>query len=202
MEGETRGLLTCPTDRDFKTFIRTVVVHAAGRRPLRRCDATSRSSSTRLKCRRRRPRPTSSPSAAAVVAGAYLKAKGAAPPLSRLARRRLRPRDRDARRGIELASAICAYKTAAPGAREQGREGRPTSGARPSPRTAEVLANSFAEYLAYGPGTANFVKLIYGFRPDENGNSAGVPAGVRGRRAGRTWRCWRPPGGSGLPTGK
>lgn len=39
------------------------------------------------------------------------------------------------------------------------------------PDNANILANSFAEYLAYGPASANFVKLIYGFRPDENGNA-------------------------------
>lgn len=42
--------------------------------------------------------------------------------------------------------------------------------AETKPANADVLANSFADYLAYGPGKANFVKLIYGFRPDENGN--------------------------------
>jgi hypothetical protein len=39
-----------------------------------------------------------------------------------------------------------------------------------------VLATSLAEYLAYGPGAANFVKLVVGLRPDENGNPTSIPA--------------------------
>jgi len=38
----------------------------------------------------------------------------------------------------------------------------------------EVLSASFVEYMAYGPGSANFLKLVYGFRPDENGNAPSV----------------------------
>ena len=38
----------------------------------------------------------------------------------------------------------------------------------------ETLAASFVEYMAYGPGAENFLKLVYGFRPDENGNPVSV----------------------------
>lgn len=39
---------------------------------------------------------------------------------------------------------------------------------------ADVLAASVVEYMAYGPGAENFIKLVYGFRPDENGNPVSV----------------------------
>ncbi len=39
---------------------------------------------------------------------------------------------------------------------------------------ADVLAASVVEYMAYGPGAENFIKLVYGFRPDENGNPVTV----------------------------
>lgn len=42
--------------------------------------------------------------------------------------------------------------------------------------SADILANSFAEYLAYGPGAPNLIKLVNGFRPDENGNVPAVAA--------------------------
>jgi hypothetical protein len=56
-----------------------------------------------------------------------------------------------------------------------------TKGARPTdlwsespPASADVLANSFAEYLVYGPGAANFSKLIGGLKTDEDGNPPNV----------------------------
>jgi len=39
------------------------------------------------------------------------------------------------------------------------------------PANGDLLATSIVEYIAYGPGSMNFVKLIYGFRPNENGDS-------------------------------
>ncbi|MBA4189663.1 MAG: hypothetical protein C0467_16890 [Planctomycetaceae bacterium] len=39
------------------------------------------------------------------------------------------------------------------------------------PANGDLLATSIVEYIAYGPGAMNFVKLIYGFRPNENGDS-------------------------------
>lgn len=35
----------------------------------------------------------------------------------------------------------------------------------------DVMATSVVEYMAYGPGSMNFVKLIFAFRPNENGDS-------------------------------
>jgi hypothetical protein len=61
------------------------------------------------------------------------------------------------------------HKTAARGLANKGA--KPTDlWAETKPANADVLANSFAEYLAYGPGAANLVKLLTGFRPDGNGN--------------------------------
>jgi hypothetical protein len=42
------------------------------------------------------------------------------------------------------------------------------------PGNIDVLSASFVEYMAYGPGAENFIKLVYGFRPDENGNPSSV----------------------------
>jgi len=41
--------------------------------------------------------------------------------------------------------------------------------------TTEVLANSAVEYMAYGPGAMNFIKLVYGFRPNEQGDTPATP---------------------------
>lgn len=63
-----------------------------------------------------------------------------------------------------------AYKTAARGV--AGPKGSKLTNlwGDANPANPEVLANSVSEYLAYGPGAKEFTKLIYGFRPDENGN--------------------------------
>jgi hypothetical protein len=42
------------------------------------------------------------------------------------------------------------------------------------PSNADLISASFVEYMAYGPGADNFLKLVYGFRPDENGNPVSV----------------------------
>ena len=115
-----------------------------------------------------------SASSAALVAGAYLKARGGTATLpdwlvggfGRVSA--LRADGTNSRR-------YQAYRTAA---RTLARNGaRPTElwgDARPA--NADVLANSFADYLAFGPGAGNFPKLIAGFRPDENGNVPGPQA--------------------------
>ena len=54
------------------------------------------------------------------------------------------------------------------------------------PANAGVLAASFAEYLAYGPGAANFLKLVSGFRPGENGEMPSVQQALEA--AG--WKDW------------
>lgn len=64
------------------------------------------------------------------------------------------------------------------------------------PANADILAASVVEYMAYGPGSANFIKLINGFRPDENGNTPSVGQALEG--AGwkdvpmleMAWRKW------------
>lgn len=54
-----------------------------------------------------------------------------------------------------------------PGAGELWGESKPANG--------DLLANSLVEYMAYGPGSMNFVRLVYGFRPNENGDSPASP---------------------------
>ncbi len=105
---------------------------------------------------------------AAVVAGAFLKAKGATAAVpdwlvggfGRVTA--MRAEGMNAKR-------YSAYKTAAKGFANKGAKVTDLW-AEAKPANADLLANSFADYLAYGPGAANFVKLIYGYRPDDNGN--------------------------------
>lgn len=109
--------------------------------------------------------------AAGIVAGAYLKAKGGTATLpewlvggfGRVTA--LRAEGLNSRR-------YSAHKSAA---RTASRGGKPTElWADTPPDNMETLANSFVEYLAYGPGAANFAKLVEGFRPDDNGNTPGA----------------------------
>jgi hypothetical protein len=68
--------------------------------------------------------------------------------------------------------------------------------AETKPASAELLAASFADYLAFGPGAANFPKLVSAFRPDENGNVAGVPQALEAAgwkdlgMLDAAWRKW------------
>lgn len=63
------------------------------------------------------------------------------------------------------------------------------------PERAEVLANSFVEFLAFGPEASQFPALLAGFRPDENGQ---VPTaavllerlGLVGTAIEERWRNW------------
>ncbi|MCE9561484.1 MAG: hypothetical protein K8U57_05465 [Planctomycetes bacterium] len=67
------------------------------------------------------------------------------------------------------------YKTAARAAVAGPKGGKPgTFGevwGEMKVATTEILSNSAVEYMAYGPGAMNFIKLIYGFRPNENGDT-------------------------------
>ena len=108
---------------------------------------------------------------AAVVASAYLKAKGGTAALpdwlvSGFGRvTALRAEGLTSRRYL-------AHKTAARNVTNRG--GKPTDlWGETKPANADVLANSFSEYLAFGPGAPNFIKLVVGFRPDDNGNAPG-----------------------------
>jgi hypothetical protein len=93
-----------------------------------------------------------------------------------------------------------AYKTAAKPAVLGAKTGKPPAvadlWAETKPANAELLANSLADYLAYGPGKENFLKLIYGFRPNENG---GIPTPAQAFEAAgwkdlaileTAWRKW------------
>ncbi len=114
----------------------------------------------------------------AIVAGAYLKSKGgsAAVPewlvdgFGRITAMRAE--------GM-TAKRYTTYKTAAKTAAAGTKTGKPAAiadlWAESRPANVDVIAASFAEYLAYGPGKDNFLKLVSGFRPDENGNVPMAP---------------------------
>ena len=157
-----------PDGRDFKTFVRTVVVAQPG--------------GVHYDVRADEPFvvdpvdvPTKATEAdqfansAAVVAAAYLKARGSTASLpdwltggfGRVTA--MRGEGPNSQRYQK-------HKTASKGVANKGAK-IADLWAETKPANAEALANSFAEYLAYGPGAANFVKLVYGFRPDENGNA-------------------------------
>ncbi len=64
------------------------------------------------------------------------------------------------------------------------------------PANGDLLATSVVEYIAYGPGAMNFIKLVYGFRPNENGDS---PSNAQAMEAAgwkdtatleRAWQKW------------
>jgi hypothetical protein len=160
-----------PEGSDFKTFIRSVVV--------------SQPEGVHYSLRSDEPfvvDPADGPanateadqlaSAMAVVASAYLRAKEASLPdwltggFGRVTAMRAE--------GLS-AKRYLAYKSAARTLANRG--GKPSElWSESPPASAEVLANSFTEYLAYGPGAANFSKLIAGLRPDENGTPANIAA--------------------------
>jgi len=162
-----------PEGSDFKTFIRTVVV--------------SQPQGAHFSLRSEEPfivDPAEGPAnateaeqlthAAGIVAEAYLRARAGSAELPEWLTggfgrvTALRAEGLAARR-------YTAYRSAARALANKG--GKPTELWSESPPVgADVLANSLVEYLAYGPGAANFGKLIGGLRPDENGNQPGVQA--------------------------
>ena len=144
MDGETRSLLPSPEGSDFKSFIRSVVV--------------SQPEGVHYSLRSDEPfvvDPADGPANATEAEqherdgsrGECL-SEGKGGLLARLAHRRLRASDGNARR--LNARRYLAYRRC-PALANRG--GKPTGlWAESPPASAEVLANSFAEYLAYGPG--------------------------------------------------
>jgi len=116
-------------------------------------------------------------STAAIVAGAYLRARGTTANIPDWVSN-----------GFGKATALRAegltstryknFKTQAKLVANGGKTGTPAAIAdlwgETKSANAEILSASLVEYMAYGPGAANFLKLIYGFRPDENGNTPSV----------------------------
>lgn len=170
-----KGKLTIyylPDNRDFKSFIRSVVAKQPG--------------GVHYELRADDPfivDPVDVPAkatdgdqfhqTAGIVAGAYLRAKAGSATLpewlvggfGRVTA--LRADGLNSRR----------YSTHKSASRTASRTGKPTElWSESPPDNTETLANSFVEYLAYGPGAANFGKLIEGFRPDNNGNTPSVQA--------------------------
>jgi hypothetical protein len=172
-----------PDGRDFKSFIRSVVgvqpggIHyeLRGDEPFVVDPADVPAKATEA---------DQFAGGAAVVARAYLKAKGASAALpdwlvggfGRVT----------AMRAEGLTSKrYLAHKAAARALANRGAKPTELWG-ETKPASADLLANSFAEYLAYGPGAANFTKLITGFRPDDNGNPPSPQAAFEA--AG--WKDW------------
>ena len=156
-----------PDSRDFKSFIRSVVAkQPAGVHYELRADDPFIVDPVEVPA-------TATESeqfhhAAGIVAAAYLKAKAGSATLpdwlvggfGRITA--LRSEGLNSRR-------YSAHKSAA---RAASRAGKPTElWSESPPDNPDVLANSFVEYLAYGPGAADFGKLIEGFRPDNGGNT-------------------------------
>ena len=167
MEGETRSLLSAGV-REFNTFVRGVLVEQPnGVFYSLRTDEPFLVDPVEVSARATESDQFAN--SAAIVAGAYLKAKGtgASVPewlISGFGRvTALRAEGTNAKR-------YTGYKNAVKALAKQGANVTDLW-AEERPKNAELLANSFAEYLAYGPGAVNFVKLIYGYRPDENGNT-------------------------------
>ncbi len=72
-----------------------------------------------------------------------------------------------------------AYKSQAKAAVTGVRTGKPPAlmdlWAESRPANADLLANSFAEFLAYSPVSKDFSRVVAGFRPNENGDAPSVP---------------------------
>ena len=93
-----------------------------------------------------------------------------------------------------------AYRLAARSA-AQGGNGIPAAKvsdlwAEEKPANADVVADSVADYLAYGPGKENFAKLLAAFRPNQNGT---IPTAAQAFEAAgwkdipkleAAWRKW------------
>jgi hypothetical protein len=71
------------------------------------------------------------------------------------------------------------YKTASKNAAIGTKGGKPAAIAdlwsETKPANSDIIATSLTEYIAYGPGRENFIKLVYGFRPAENGTAPTAP---------------------------
>lgn len=136
--------------------------------------------------------------AAAVVAGAYLKAKGSTATMpywleSGFGRiTALRAEGLNSKR-------FQTYKTQAKSLVTGGKQ-PPAAiadlwGESKAPNS-QLLAASLVDYMAYGPGAPNFIKLVYGFRPDENGNVPSVGQAMEAagwKETGdleKAWQSW------------
>lgn len=111
------------------------------------------------------------------VAAAYLKAKGSTANLPEWLRIGFGKATALRAEGLNSMRYL-AYKKAVKSVAAGGKGNPPAAIAdlwsEGKPANYEVLAASLVEYMAYGPGAENFIKLVYGFRPDENGNSPSV----------------------------
>jgi hypothetical protein len=161
-----------PESRDFKSFIRNVVVaEPEGVHYDLRSDNPLVVDPAEVS-----GKPTEADqfaNTAAIVAGAYLKGKAGIAKLpdwltdgfGRVTVARVE--------GI-TSKRYAAYRAASRAA-ALGAKGRPATladlWAEEKPANIHAVATSFADYLAYGPGKDKFASLISGFRPSENGDT-------------------------------
>jgi hypothetical protein len=111
---------------------------------------------------------------AAVVAGAYLKSKGGSASLpgwltdgfGRVTA--MRAEGTNSKRYLAYKAAA---RTAAFGGKGLGPAALADLWAESRPANIDLIANSLAEFLAYGSGKENFPKVLAGFRPGENGTT-------------------------------
>lgn len=169
------AVLHLPDSRDFKSYMRNVVgSEAVGTHYALRDDAPSVVDPVMV--------PTNATEAdrfvatATTVAAAYLRAKAGPATLPDWLTNGF-ARATALRAEGTTSKRYQAYRTAARAA-VLGSKGHPPAAladlwAETRPAYFDLLATSFAEYLAFGPGRDNFPKLIFAFRPDENGNRPG-----------------------------
>jgi hypothetical protein len=177
-----KGKLTIyylPEGREFKSFIRTVLagnpdgVHYELRADVPfvvdPVDVSGKASES-----------DQFASTAAVVAGSYLKARAGAMTTVPGWLANGFGRATAMRAEGTTSKRYATYKTQARAAALGAKGGKPPAlpdlWGESRPANADVLSTSFADYAAYGPGKDNFLKLVYGFRPDENGNAPAVTA--------------------------
>ena len=113
---------------------------------------------------------------AAIVAGAYLKARGETANLPDWVRNGFGKATAYRAEGLNSMRYLAFKKQAK--AVASGSKGTPAAIAdlwgENKAANADILSASLIEYMAYGPTPENFLKLVYGFRPDENGNPTTV----------------------------
>jgi len=137
---------------------------------------------------------------AAIVAGAFLKARASTAEVPDWLRDGFGRVTAMRAEGI-TAKRYTTYKAAAKGVANGNAKGaKPAAIADlwgdSKPASADVLANSLTEYIAYGPGAKDFTRFVYGFRPNENG---GIPTVAQAFEAAgwkdipaleKTWQKW------------
>lgn len=160
-----------PESRDFKSFMRSVVV-AQPEGPHWELRSDNPFVVDPVDVPAKATEADHFANTAAIVAGAYLRGKGGTVTVPNWLAD-----------GFGRAMAMRAeglnskrYTASRAAARSMAAKGWKASDlwAETKPMGADVLATSFAEFLALGPMGKEFPKIISAFRPDENGNTPSV----------------------------